>query len=164
MSFVFDKEKNKGKIEEFELFMHEHKDIPGALMPVLQEAQNLFGYLPLEILRLISRRLGIPMAEIYGVATFYSQFSFIPKGENTISVCLGTACYVKGAQAILEEIENELGIKAGYTTPDLKFSINSTRCVGDCSLAPVIIVNEDIYPKMTKERVKEVLKKYRSEV
>lgn len=164
MEFKFDIEKNKGKIEEFKLFIHDHMETQGVLMPVLQEAQNIFGYLPLEMLQMISRMLNIPMAEIYGVATFYSQFSFIPKGENTISVCLGTACYVKGAQAILEEIENQLGIKAGYTTPDLKFSINSTRCVGDCSLAPVIVVNEDIYPKITKDRIKEVIEKYRSEV
>lgn len=113
---------------------------------------------------MISRTLNIPMAEIYGVATFYSQFSFIPKGENIISVCLGTACYVKGAQTILEEIESQLGIKAGYTTPDLKFSINSTRCVGDCSLAPVIVINEDIYPKIAKDKIQELIQKYRSEV
>ena len=164
MEFVFDKEKNKEKIESFKMFMHDHKDMSGALMPVLQEAQTTFGYLPLEILRMISRTLNIPMAEIYGVATFYSQFSFIPKGENIISVCLGTACYVKGAQTILEEIESQLGIKAGYTTPDLKFSINSTRCVGDCSLAPVIVINEDIYPKIAKDKIEELIQKYRSEV
>jgi len=164
MEFKFDKEKNKDKIDEFKLFVQENKDNPGALMPVLQEAQGIFGYLPLEILQLISRLLNIPMAEIYGVATFYSQFSFIPKGRNKISVCLGTACYVKGAQAILEEIEGQLGIKAGYTTPDLEFSITSTRCVGDCSLAPVILINEDVYPRIQKDEVKEVIKKYRSEV
>ncbi|MGD9567664.1 MAG: NADH-quinone oxidoreductase subunit NuoE [Sedimentibacter sp.] len=164
MEFVFDKEKNKEKIENFKMFIQEHKETPGALMPVLQEAQEVFGHLPLEILQLISRVLNIPMSEIYGVATFYSQFSFVPKGENTISVCLGTACYVKGAQAILEEIESVLGIKAGETTPDLKFSINSTRCVGECSLAPVITINDDIYAKVTKTKIKELIEKYRNEV
>ncbi len=164
MEFVFDKEKNKEKIESFKMLIQDHKKIPGALMPVLQEAQESFGYLPLEILQLISKSLRIPMAEIYGVATFYSQFSFIPKGENIISICLGTACYVKGAQAILEEIENVLGITTGNTTPDLKFSINSTRCVGECSLAPVITINEDIYAKVTKDKVKELIEKYRNEV
>lgn len=164
MEFKFDKEKNKDKIEAFKMFMKGHKGTKGVLMPVLQEAQGVFGYLPIEILQLISRQLNIPMSEIYGVATFYSQFSFIPKGENIISVCLGTACYVKGAQAILEEIEDQLGIKAGFTTPDLKFSITSTRCIGDCSLAPVIIINEDIYPKIQKEKVNEILEKYKSEV
>lgn len=164
MEFVFDKEKNKEKIESFKMFIQDYKNTPGALMPILQEAQEVFGYLPLEILQLISRLLNIPMSEIYGVATFYSQFSFIPKGENIISVCLGTACYVKGAQAILEEIENVLGIKAGNTTPDLKFSISSTRCVGECSLAPVITINEDIYAKVTKDKIKELIEKYRNEV
>ncbi len=164
MEFVFDKEKNKEKIESFKMFIQDHKDTSGVLMPVLQEAQNVFGYLPLEILQMISRMTNIPMAEIYGVATFYSQFSFVPKGENIISICLGTACYVKGAQTILEEIETQLGIKAGYTTPDLQFSINSTRCVGDCSLAPVIVINEDIYPRVTKDEIKGLIDKYRSEV
>lgn len=164
MEFVFDKEKNKEKIDTFKMFMQDNKETSGVLMPVLQEAQNIFGYLPLEILQMISRTLNIPMAEIYGVATFYSQFSFVPKGENIISICLGTACYVKGAQAILEELESQLGIKAGYTTPDLQFSINSTRCVGDCSLAPVILINEDIYPKIAKDQVKGIIEKYRSEV
>lgn len=164
MEFVFDKEKNKEKIEKFKMFIQEHKNTPGALMPVLQEAQESFGFLPLEILQLISRQLNIPMSEIYGVATFYSQFSFIPKGENIISVCLGTACYVKGAQAILEEIENTLNIKAGETTPDLKFTINSTRCVGECSLAPVITINENIYAKVTKSEIKGLIEKYGNEV
>lgn len=164
MEFVFDKEKNKEKIESFKMFITEHKNTQGALMPVLQEAQAAFGYLPLEVLQLISKQLKIPMAEIYGVATFYAQFSFIPKGENIISVCLGTACYVKGSQDILQEIENVLGIKTGETTPDIKFSINSTRCVGECSLAPVITVNEDIYAKVTKNEVKSIIEKYKNEV
>lgn len=164
MEFKFDMEKNKEKIDDFKMFIHENKDTAGALMPVLQEAQEIFGYLPLEMLQMISRLLNLPMGEIYGVATFYSQFSFIPKGKNIISVCLGTACYVKGAQAVLEEIEKQLGIKAGFTTPDLQFSITSTRCVGDCSLAPVIIINDDVYPKIQKDKITEVIEKYRSEV
>lgn len=164
MEFSFDKEKNKEKIETFRMFVEQHKEDKGALMPVLQEAQIIFGYLPLEILQMISKILFVPMSEIYGVATFYSQFSFIPKGENIISVCLGTACYVKGATTILEEIEKQLGIKTGNTTPDLKFSIDSTRCLGDCSLAPVILINENVYAKVQKENVKEILQKYRDEV
>ncbi|HZH92787.1 MAG TPA: NAD(P)H-dependent oxidoreductase subunit E, partial [Tissierellaceae bacterium] len=99
-------------------------------------------------------------AEIYGVATFYSQFSFIPTGKNKISVCLGTACYVKGAQSILEEIETQLGIKSGETTKDEVFSIASARCVGDCSIAPVILVNEDVYAKVKKDDIAEILAKY----
>lgn len=164
MEFVFDREKNKEKIEELEFFIAENKDMPSILMPALQETQRIFGYLPLEMLQVISRRLSIPMSEIYGVATFYSQFSFIPKGENIISVCLGTACYVKGAQKILEEIEDQLNIKAGNTTPDLLFSIDSTRCIGDCSLAPVILINEDVYPRLKTDDIKGILDKYRKEV
>ncbi|MDF2676834.1 MAG: hydC [Bacillota bacterium] len=164
MEFSFDKEKNKEKIEIFRMFVEQNKEDKGALMPVLQEAQIIFGYLPLEMLQMISKILFVPMSEIYGVATFYSQFSFIPKGDNIISICLGTACYVKGATIILEEIENQLGIKAGNTTPDLKFSIDSTRCLGDCSLAPVILINENVYAKVKKENVKEILQKYRDEV
>lgn len=163
MEFIFDKEKNKDKIEKFKMFVQEKKEVQGALMPVLQEAQVVFGYLPLEVLQMISNILMIPMSEIYGVATFYSQFSFIPKGENIISICLGTACYVKGANTILEEIEKQLGIKAGDTTFDLQFSINSTRCLGDCSLAPVLTINEDVYAKVKKENVKEILQKYNND-
>lgn len=162
MEFKFDLEKNKEKINDFRVFIHDHKETPGALMPVLQEAQEVFGYLPLEVLEMISRGLNVPMAEVYGVATFYSQFSFIPKGENKISLCLGTACYVKGAQEILEEIENILGIKSGETTSDLKFSIAATRCLGDCSLAPVMMINdEDVYARLKKEDIKGILEKYR---
>lgn len=161
MEFVFDIEENKEEIKEFEVYIEENKDKSGALMPIMQEAQNIFGYLPVEILELISRRLNVSLAEIYGVATFYSQFSFIPIGENRINVCLGTACYVKGAADILEEIEEELGIKQGETTPDLKFSILESRCLGDCSLAPVFTVNDDVYPNVSKNDVKEILEKYK---
>lgn len=161
MEFVFDMEANKEKIEELNSFIDENKDKSGVLMPVMQEVQNKFGYLPKEILSLVSDRLNIPLAEIYGVATFYSQFTFIPMGENKISVCLGTACYVKGAQGILEEIQKNLGLENGInTTQDLKFSIVEARCLGDCSLAPVFTVNEDVYPNVTKKDIKKILKNY----
>lgn len=160
MEFKFDKEKNKEKIEKFRKIIQTYKDTKGALIPVLQGAQEIFGYLPVEILQLISEELNIPISEIYGVTTFYSQFSFIPKGDNIISVCLGTACYVKEGQEILEEFENQLGIKSGDTTEDMKFSITSTRCVGDCSMAPVVIVNDDVYPRLKKDKVKEIILKY----
>ena len=161
MEFAFDMKENKKGIEEFEDFIQENKEKSGALMPIMQEAQEKFGYLPIEILQLISKRLKVSLAEIYGVATFYSQFSFIPIGENKINVCLGTACYVKGAQDILEEIEDDLGIKQGETTPDLKFSIIESRCLGDCSLAPVFTVNEDVYPNVTRKDIKGILEKYK---
>mgnify|MGYP001294422564 FL=1 len=161
MEFKFDMEKNKDKVIAFQDFLNEKKSTKGPLMPALQQAQEVFGYLPMEMLEVISKTLQIPMAEIYGVATFYSQFSFIPQGENKISVCLGTACYVKGAQNILEEIESQLGIKYGLTTPDQKFSIASARCVGDCSIAPVILVNEDVYAKVKKSEIKDIINKYK---
>lgn len=161
MEFVFDTEKHEEEIDEFEIYIQETKDKQGALMPIMQKAQEVFGYLPLEILELISRRTHTPLSEIYGVATFYSQFSFIPIGEYKINVCLGTACYVKGAQDILEEIEKELGIEHGETTPDLKFSIVEARCIGDCGLAPVFTINDDVYPHVTTDDIKEILDKYR---
>lgn len=161
MEFIFDKEENKENIEELEIFIAENKEKPGALMPIMQKTQEIFGYLPLEILQLVSRRTKAPLSDIYGVATFYSQFSFIPIGEYKISVCLGTACYVKGAQGIMEEIEKELDIKHGDTTPDLKFSIIEARCIGDCSLAPVFTVNDDVYPHVKKKDIKKILNKYR---
>src|SRR5690554_5404793 len=160
MEFKFDMEENKDQIQAFKEFLDSKKSTPGPLMLSLQHAQDVFGYLPKEILEIISRKLSIPTAEIYGVATFYSQFSFIPTGKNKISVCLGTACYVKGAQSILEEIETQLGIKSGETTKDEVFSIASARCVGDCSIAPVILVNEDVYAKVKKEEIAEILAKY----
>lgn len=160
MEFEFDIEKNKEQIIAFKKFIDSKKNTPGPLMPLLQQAQEDFGYLPKEILEIISRKTSIPMAEIYGVATFYSQFSFVPQGKNKISVCMGTACYVKGAQEILEEIETQLGVKSGETTVDEVYSIASARCVGDCSIAPVILVNEDVYAKVKKDDIKDILAKY----
>lgn len=161
MEFVFEREKNKENIEELEIFMQDNMDKPGALMPIMQRTQELFGYLPLEMLQLITRRTHTPLSEIYGVATFYSQFSFIPIGEYKVNVCLGTACYVKGAQGIMEEIQKELGIKHSETTPDLKFSIIEARCIGDCGLAPVFTVNDDVYPHVKKADIKGILSKYK---
>lgn len=161
MEFKFDLEKNKEKIEEFKRFIEENKDRQGALMPVLQEAQGRFGYLPVEVLEMISKGLNLPLSEIYGVATFYSQFSLIPKGEYRIGVCLGTACYVRGSQDVLNKVVEELGIGVGQTTPDMKFSITATRCLGACGLAPVLVVNDDVYGRLKPEDVKGILEKYR---
>lgn len=137
-----------------------HKEERGCLMPVLHEAQNIYGYLPSEVQGIIAEGLGIPLSEVYGVATFYSQFSLQPKGKHRISVCLGTACYVKGADKILAAVEKELRISCGECTPDGKFSLDSCRCVGACGLAPVMIVDDDVYGKMTPEQVSVVLEKY----
>lgn len=137
-----------------------HKNTPGCLMPVLQEAQGIYGYLPIEVQTMIADGLDISLSEVYGVATFYSQFSLTPKGEHQISVCLGTACYVKGADKVLEAIEKKLGIKSGECTPDGAFSLDSCRCVGACGLAPVMMVDDEVYGKMTVAQVDQIIDSY----
>lgn len=137
-----------------------HKGEAGALMPVLHEAQHIYGYLPAEVQTAIAEGLGVPLAEVYGVATFYSQFSLSPKGKHRISVCLGTACYVKGSDKILEAIEKELRISCGECTPDKKFSIDSCRCVGACGLAPVMIIDGEVYGKLSAKDVAGILDGY----
>lgn len=161
LGFKFDWEGNKDKIEQLKDFMKQNKDKQGALMPVLHKAQEIIGYLPIEIQNMISEELNVPLSEVYGVATFYSQFSLVPKGEYKIGVCLGTACYVKGSQAILDKVKEELGIEVGQTTPDRKFSLQATRCLGACGLAPVMVINEDVYGKLTPDDVQGILKKYK---
>lgn len=140
--------------------INEHRSQRGCLMPILHEAQNIYGYLPVEVQRVIADELGISLSEVYGVATFYSQFSLQPKGKHRISVCLGTACYVKGSDKILFEIENQLKIKCGECTPDRKFSIDSCRCVGACGLAPVVTIDDEVYGRLTEKDVAAMLKKY----
>jgi hydC len=154
------KEQIDKKTAELKQFIAANKDTKGPLMPIMQKAQELFGYLSLETQELIADSLDIPVSEVYGVATFYSQFSLRPKGENVVSVCTGTACYVKGAQAVLEEVENVLGIKAGETTKDGKFTIQDTRCLGCCGLAPVMVINEDVYGRLTPADIKGIFEKY----
>ncbi len=137
-----------------------HKDQKGALMPVLQEAQEIYGYLPIEVQTIIAEGLDIPLEEVYGVVTFYAQFSLYPKGQYKVSVCLGTACYVKGSGDIYDRLQQRLGIQGGQCTPDGKFSLEACRCVGACGLAPVMTVNEDVYGKITPDDVDEILAKY----
>lgn len=155
------KEEFEQKMKELRLFIAENKDVQGPLMPIMQEAQGLFGYLPFEAQTLIADSLGIPVSDVYGVATFYAQFSLQPKGEHVISVCTGTACYVKGAQAVLDEVEKILGIKAGETTEDGKFTIQDTRCLGCCGLAPVMVISGDVYGRLVPADIKGILDKYR---
>lgn len=137
-----------------------HRGRSDATLPVLQKAQEIFGYLPEEALILIAEGLDIPLSEVYGVASFYAQFALNPKGRYQISLCLGTACYVKGAAAILEAIETKLGIKSGGITPDGKFSLDACRCIGACGLAPVMMINEDVYGRLTPEQIGGILDKY----
>lgn len=137
-----------------------HKDEPGALMPVLQGAQAIYGYLPAEVQKVIAEGLNVPLSEVYGVATFYSQFTLNPKGKHNISVCLGTACHVKGSDKVLAEVENVLGIRHGECTADRRFSIGSCRCVGACGLAPVMIIDGEVYAKLKPSDVPGILDKY----
>jgi len=132
----------------------------GALIPVLQEAQEIYGYLPEEVMEMISREMKIPVARVYGTATFYSQFRFIPIGRNVIRICMGTACHVRGALKVLKTMEKELGIKAGETTGDGKFTLETVACIGACGLAPVISINNKIYGNMTPQMVSEILEEF----
>ena len=139
----------------------EHKDQDGAVIPVLHKAQEIYGYLPIEVQEMISEGLDVPLAEIYGIVTFYTQFSLNPKGKYHIGVCLGTACYVKGSGDILDKIKEILGIEVGKCTPDGLFSIEATRCIGACGLAPVLTVNDDVYGRLVVDDVEGIIAKYR---
>ena len=136
------------------------KDEKGALMPILQKAQEIYGYLPIEVQKIISNETGIPLEKIYGVSTFYAQFALQPKGRYQISVCLGTACYVKGSGEIFKKLEEILGITNGQCTPDGKFSLDSCRCVGACGLAPVMMINDEVYGRLTPDQIPGILAKY----
>lgn len=141
--------------------IEEMKDLPGALMPVLQAAQGIFGCVPMEAQQMIADGLGKTLSEVYGVVTFYAQFTLRPQGKYTISVCLGTACYVRGSNKVLDELSKQLGIEVGASTEDGLFTLKATRCLGACGLAPVMTVNEEVYGRMKPEDVKDVLDKYR---
>ena len=138
----------------------ESKDEKGALMPIMQKAQDIYGYLPIEVQTIIADEMGIPLEKVYGVATFYAQFALNPKGEYQISVCLGTACYVKGSGDIYAKLEEILGIKGGECTPDRKFSLDACRCVGACGLAPVMTINGEVFGRITPKDVQGILDKY----
>ena len=138
-----------------------HKGEPGALMPVLQEAQNIFGYVPMDVQEIIADGLGTTLAEVYGVATFYAQFSLEPKGQYVVGVCLGTACYVKGSQKVLDKLSEVLRIPVGKPTDDGRITLNATRCLGACGLAPVMMVNDEVYGRLTPDQVPDIIAKYR---
>lgn len=137
-----------------------YKDSKGALIPVLHEAQEIYGYLPIEVQTMIAEGLDVPLSKVYGVVTFYAQFSLYPKGKYNIAVCLGTACYVKGSGDIIDKFKQILNIEVGECTPDGKFSLEATRCIGACGLAPVLTVNEEVYGRLTVDDVDDILAKY----
>lgn len=133
---------------------------PGELINVLHKAQGHFGYLPAEVQEVVAAELNVPVAKVYGVVTFYSFFTMIPKGQHPISICTGTACYVRGAEKVLDEFKRILNVKVGETTSDGKFSLSCLRCVGACGLAPVVMVGEKVYGRVSPDGVKDILKEY----
>ena len=137
-----------------------HKHDKSLLMAVMQEAQEVYGYLPIEVQNKIAEGMNVPLEKVYGVATFYAQFSLSPKGSYNISVCLGTACYVKGSGQIYDKLQEVLGIGGDECTPDRKYSLTASRCIGACGLAPVLTVNEDVYGRLTVDDVKGIVAKY----
>ncbi|MCI6502073.1 MAG: NAD(P)H-dependent oxidoreductase subunit E [Clostridia bacterium] len=151
----------KEQEEKLVAIIRDYKDTKGSMMLILQQAQEIYGYLPIEVQKIVARETGASLEEIYGITTFYSQFKLNPNGKYAISVCLGTACYVKGSQALLDEIAKELGVEAGSTSKDGKYSVEATRCIGACGLAPVLCVNGDVYGRLTPQDIPGILAKYK---
>lgn len=150
----------KSEFDQLKEYIDLVKNSQGVTMQILQKAQSIFGYLPLEVQQFISDETNIPLADIYGVVTFYTQFSIEEKGKHKIGVCLGTACYVKGAQEITDKLVEELKIEVGKTTGDKLFTLEETRCLGCCGLAPVMMIDDEVYGKVEPKKIPEILKKY----
>lgn len=148
----------KEQFEKLHKRIELHKQKPGAIMPTLHDAQEIFGCIPIEVQKVISKELGVSVAKINGIITFYSRFSLEPKGKYVIGICLGTACYVKGSQQILDAAVGELKIKAGETTSDGLFTLEATRCIGACGLAPVFVIGDDVYGIATPRQMVEVIR------
>ena len=140
--------------------IEENKNDESKLISVMQQAQDIYGYLPIEVQEMISEGMGIPLEKVYGVSTFYAQFSLSPKGKYNISVCLGTACYVKGAQTLVDKLQEKLGIGIDECTPDGKFSLTACRCIGACGLGPVMTINDEVYGRLTADDIDDILAKY----
>lgn len=147
--------------QELERLLEDHARRRGALIPVLQKAQDIYGYLPVDALRRVARRLGLPLSQVYGVATFYSQFHLTPRGRHIVRVCLGTACHVRGGARILRAIEDSLDVTDGQTSDDLEFTLESVACIGACGLAPVLMVDEDTHGRLTPDSVRKIIAVYR---
>jgi len=149
------------KYQELEEFIKNNSEKKGFLIPVLHKAQEIFGYLPAEVREFVAEKMNIPVSMVMGVVTFYSFFRMYPVGRHTITVCMGTACYVRGAKKIMEAVENTLGIKPGETTEDRRFSLGIQRCLGACGLAPVIMIDNDVHGRMTPKKLDQVLELYK---
>lgn len=150
----------QARIDEIKAICRNHNNDPGELITILHETQGVLGFLPQEVQELIALELKMPPAEVYGVVSFYSFFTMTPKGKYPISVCMGTACYVRGAEKVLDEFKNKLGIPVGGTTDDGLFSLDSLRCVGACGLAPVVMVGQKVYGRLSTDNVQEILTEY----
>ena len=150
------------KYDELKGYIAEMMKKPGPLMPIMQKAQDIFGSLPFDVQKFISEEMQIPMSDIYGVATFYSQFAREPKGKHVIGVCMGTACYVKKAEGILNALGDELQTAPGGTTPDALFTLEATRCLGCCGLAPVIMIDDQVYGRLKPEDIPGIIGLYRN--
>lgn len=151
-------EQKKELLEEIK----KHLKLPGPLMPILHEAQRIFGCIPVEVQKMISKNTGVPIAEINGVVTFYSSFTLEPKGEHIVGVCLGTPCYVRGAQTILDAVKDDLGVDIGQTTKDGYYTLEAIRCIGTCGMAPVMSMDEDVYGEINVTKAKKLIKDYRN--
>jgi len=147
-------------LQSVDAIIERYRGKPGALIPVLEECQNVCGYLPMEVQERISEGLNIPGSTVYGVVTFYSFFTMVPKGRHTIKVCLGTACYVRGGKANLDYVRDEFDVQVGGTTKDLRFSLDSVRCLGACGMAPAMVVDGDTYAQVSKGKIMEILENY----
>ncbi len=154
-------ELRKDQVEKIQGICKSFRNEPGELINVLHKCQGEFGYLPAEIQEVVAEELKIPVVKVYGVVTFYSFFTMTPKGKFPVSICTGTACYVRGAENVLAEFKKQLGIEVGETTVDGKFSLSCLRCVGACGLAPVVLVGDKTYGRVSPDGVKDILKEYR---
>ncbi len=157
---MVDVQLSQHKTGQIEAICQEFENRADELITILHKVQGVFGYLPPEVQKVIARRLHIPVSKVYGVVTFYSFFTMIPKGKYPISICMGTACYVRGAEKVLDEFQHQLKIGVGETTRDGLFSLNSLRCVGACGLAPVAMIGDKVYGRVTPEKVKDILEEY----
>ena len=152
----------KEQFEQLDGVIAQWKGVEGGLLPIMQHAQEILGCVDEEVQHYISASTGIPVSTIYGVATFYSQFTLKPRGKYTMGICLGTACYVRGSQQVLDELEKRLGIGVGETTADGMFTLNATRCIGCCGLAPAMMVNDEVYGRLVPGDVPGIIEKYRA--
>jgi NADH:ubiquinone oxidoreductase subunit E len=154
------KEFSQEQLQQVDAIIEKYYDKPGSLIPVLEEVQGVLGYLPNVIQHRISEGLNLPQSQVFGVVTFYSFFTMVPRGRHTIRVCLGTACYVRRGQKNLDRLEKDLGIEPGGTTPDRRFSLETVRCIGACGLAPLIVIDDDNYKQVTEKDIDTMLAKY----